>query len=429
MSVTHGSLLVCMVVVVAFALPSASAAFAAPLEADDGKEWTLLIYWDSDNDLEAYVDFAVETWESALTDNDEINLIVYMDVLTVSGTWVYDIHDRECHTVETWEELNSSDPSTLERFLDYGLQNYPAEKTMLVLQDHGYAWRGLCRDETDGNGIMLIDDMARTIRDTTAANGVRVDVLAFDVCDLATVEVVYELRNVVDWFVASELFMPDEGLPYDQILTALVAYPEISSRDFAYDLVDMYMEYYGSKTLYEHTDPGDQDYATLSAFDMSLMDELGAAFIDVTEALEPLVVDNADAVKAALNNAFICVRQSMGGYEYVPDVYTLFEELKGLDTGLDGAITSFLEAFDAALVNEGSSAKLTEVIRGLNIWFPPCLALYNSQAWEWAKQFVYHDVSLDLVDESRWYQCLMEYYFSQDGLQNRPNQLTQPLEG
>jgi len=422
----RGSLLVCIVVVVAFVLPSMSVAFA---EADDAKEWTLLIYWDSDNDLEAYVEFAVETWESALTCNDEINLIVFMDVLSVSGTWVYDIHDGECHTVETWEELNSSDPATLERFLNYGLQNYPAQKTMLILQDHGYAWRGLCRDETNGNGIMVIDDMARAIRDTTAANGVRVDVLAFDVCDLATVEVVYELRNVVDWFVASELFMPDEGLPYDQILTALVADPEISPRDFAYDLVDMYMAYYGSKTLYEHTDPGDQDYATLCAFDMSLVDELGAAFIDVTEALEPLVVDNADAVKAALNYAFICVRQSMGGYEYVPDVFTLFEELKGLDSGLDGAITSFLEAFDAALVNEGSSAKLKEVVRGLNIWFPPCLALYNSQAWEWAKQFVYHDIGLDLVEESRWYQCLMEYYFSEDGLQNRPNQLAQLVTG
>ena len=429
MSVTHGSLLVCMVVVVAFALPSASTAFSAVEDADGAKEWTLLIYWDSDNDLEAYVDFAVETWESSLTSDDEINLIVYMDVLSVSGTWVYDIHDGECHTVQTWEELNSSDPATLERFLNYGLQNYPAEKTVLILQDHGYAWRGLCRDETNGNGIMLIDDMARTIRDTTAANGVRVDVLAFDVCDLAAVEVVYELRNAADWFVASELFMPDEGLPYDQILTALVADPEISPRDFAHGLVDMYMAYYGSKTLYEHTDPGDQNYATLSAFDLSLMDELGAAFIDVTEALEPLVAGNADAVKAALNEAAVFTRQSMGGYEYVPDVYTLFQELKGLDGDLDAAVISFVEAFDAAVLNEGSSEKLTEAIRGLNIWFPPCLALYNSQAWAWAKQFVYHDIGLDLVEESRWYQCLMEFYFSQDGLQERPNQLTQHLEG
>jgi hypothetical protein len=407
----------------AFALPGASIASPQAEETDDGKEWTLLIYWDSDNDLEAYVDFAVDTWTSALTDDDEINFIVYMDVLSVTGTWIYDIHDGECHTVETWEELNSSDPATLERFLDYGFQNYPAEKTMLVLQDHGYAWRGVCRDETNGNGIMVVDDMARAITKASTANGVRVDVLGMDVCDAATVEFVYELRGAADYFVASELFMPDEGLPYQQILTALVADPDVSPRDFAHDLVDMYMAYYGSKTLYEHTDPGDQDYATLSAFDMSLVDELGAAFIDVAAALEPLVVENADAVKAALNYAFICNRQSMGGYEYVPDVYTLFRELKGVDDDLDDAIESFSCAFNAALLNEGSSAKFKDVITGLNVWFPPCLALYNGMAWDWSRQFVYHDIGLDLVDDSRWYQCLMEYYFAMEGLQKRPNQL------
>lgn len=421
MSFEHRSLLLSVLVVVVLAVPSASTALA---DDDAGKEWTLLIYWDSDNDLEAYVDFAVGTWVSALTDNSEVNLIVYMDVLSVTGTWIYDIYDGVCHTVETWEELNSSDSATLARFLDYGLKNYPAEKTMLVMQDHGYAWRGVCRDETDGNSIMLVDDIGRTITDVSAANGVRVDVLAMDVCDAATVEFVYELRGAVDWFAASELFMPDEGLPYMQILSALVANPGITPREFAYDMVDMYMAYYGSKTLYEHTDPGDQDYATFSAFDMSLVDEMGAAFKEVTRLLEPLIVDNAETVRAALNYAFVCNRQSMGGYEYVPDVYTLFEELRGIDRDLDCAIESFLDAFDAALLNEGSSAKFKDVIKGLNVWFPPCLALYNSMAWEWAKQFVYHEVGLDLVDNSCWYQCLMEYYFSMEGLQNRPNQPT-----
>ena len=428
----HGGILLCMIVVIALALPSASTAFTGTevVAADDRKEWTLLIYWDSDNDLEPCAEFAMETWKPALTCDDEINLIVYMDLLSVSGTWIYDIHDGESYTVETWDEQNSSDPATLERFLDYGLANYPAEKTMLVMQDHGYAWRGLIRDQTDGNCIMAVDAMASAIRNATAANGgVGVDLLAMDACDVATIEIAYELRDTVDWYAASELFVPDDGLPYDMILRALVADPWMSPRDLAYDMVDMYMEYYSSKTLYEHMHPYDQDCMTFSAFDMSLMDELGSAFIEMTEALEPLVADNAGAVHAAWTHAFVTIRQSMGGWEFVPSAYTLFADLRGLDDGLDAAITSFMEAFDAALVNEGSSPKLGDAPTGLNIYFPPCLANYNSAAWEWAKQFVYHDIDLDLVDESRWYQCLMEYYFSADGLQNRPNQVAQLVTG
>ncbi len=425
-------LMLCVAVVAAFALPGASA--AAPvlqedMAVDDGKEWTLLVYWDSDNNLEPCAEFAIETWKPALTCDDEINLIVYMDLLSVNGTWIYDIHEGECHTVETWEELNSSDPATLERFLDYGLANYPAKKTMLVMQDHGYAWRGLCRDETDGNGIMLIDSMASAIRNATAASGARIDILALDACAVATIEIAYELRDTVGWLAASELFVPDDGLPYDMMLRALVAYPEMTPGEFVHDMVDMYMEYYSSKTLYEHMHPYDQDFMTFSAFDLSLVDEVGATFIEMTKVLEPLVADNTDAVQAAWNHAFVTVRQSMGGWEFVPSAYTLFADLKGLDSGLDGAIDSFVGAFDAALVNEGSSTRLGDAPTGLNIYFPPCLANYNSAAWEWAKQFVYHDIGLDLVDESRWCQCLMEYYFSADGLQNRPNQVTQLVTG
>ena len=432
MRVREMRFLLCVAVVVAFALPTASAAapvLQGDLATDDGKEWTLLVYWDSDNNLEPCAEFAMETWKPALTCDDEINLVVYMDLLSVSGTWIYDIHDGECHTVEAWEELNSSDPSTLERFLDYGLANYPAKKTMLVMQDHGYAWRGMCRDETDGNGIMLIDSMASAIRNATAASGVWVDILALDACDVATIEIAYELRDTVGWLAASELFVPDDGLPYDMILRALVARPEMTPCELAHDMVDMYMEYYSSKTLYEHMHPYDQDFMTFSAFDLSLIDEVGAAFIEMTEVLEPLVADNVNAVQAAWNHAFVTVHQSMGGWEFVPSAYTLFADLRGLDEGLDGAIATFMEAFDAALVNEGSSTRLGDAPTGLNIYFPPCLANYNSAAWEWAKQFVYHDIGLDLVDDSRWYQCLMEYYFSADGLQNRPNQVAELVTG
>ena len=92
-----------------------------------------------------------------------------------------------------------------------------------------------------------------------------------------------------------------------------------------------------------------------------------------------------------------------------------------MDPALDDAIATFLEAFDAARINEGNSDSFGEVPRGLNIHFPPSLATYDSESWKWAMQFVYHDIGLDLVDMSQWVDCLMEYYFSAPGKQQCVN--------
>ena len=410
-------------IVVAFILPSATIATSEPgEETEDGREWTLLMYWDADNNLEFCTEFAIDAWTNALSSDDEVSLVAYVDILSENGTWIYDIHDGECHTAETWEELDSSDPATLQRFVEYGLENYPAEKTMLVVQDHGYSWRGVCLDETDGGDIMLIDGMAQAIREARATNdGVGVDLFALDACSVATMEIAYELRDTVDWFAASQLVVPYDGLPYDMIVSALVADPEMSPGDLANDMVDMYMEYYSSKTMYEHIYPYDQDFVAFSAFDMSCVDELGTSFINVTEALEPLVAENADAIKAAWDHALIGKWANIGGWEYLPDTRTLFGDLLGIDDNLDTAIAEFMIAFDAALVNEGNSARFDDVPSGLNINFPPSLASYNGESWKWAMQFVYHDIGLDLVDQSSWVDCLMEYYFSPPGNQKCTN--------
>ena len=234
-------------------------------------------------------------------------------------------------------------------------------------------------------------------------------------------EIAYELRETVPWFAASQLVVPYDGLPYEMIVDALVALPGTSPGDLAYDMVDMYMEYYSSTTLYEHIYPYDQDFVALSAFDMSLADELGTAFIKMTELLEPLVADNADVIKAAWDYSLVGKWANIGGWEYLPDAYSLFGGMMGIDKDLDEAILEFQAAFDAALVNEGNSWRFEDVPHGLNINFPPSLATYDSESWKWAKQFVYHDIGLDLVDGSQWVDCLMAYYFSAPGNQQCVN--------
>jgi hypothetical protein len=422
---SYAKLFACVILTGALLLPGGSAGVLLLEDETEEvmiKDWTLLLFWDADNNLEFCTEFALATWEAALTTDDDVSVVAMVDMLAENGTWIYEIHDGTSEAVETMPEQDMSDSNVLKDFVLYGMRNYPAEKTMLVMQDHGYSWRGLCVDETDGGDIMTIDAMAQAIRDARSENdGIGVDILAMDACSMATIEIAYELRETVPWFVASQSVVPYDGLPYDMMIRSLVEEPEMSAESFSSLIVDQYLEYYSSKTDYDHIYPYDQDFITISAFNMSLVDELGERFIELTEALEPLVATHADDIKEARDVAVDGKWANIGGWEYLADVYTLFEELVGIDDGLDIAIEAFLDAFDASLINEGNSWRFYEVPHGMVIHFPPILALYDSKSWQWAQQFVYHDIGLDLVDQSAWVSCLMEYYFSAPGYQSCPN--------
>lgn len=379
------------------------------------KEWTLLMFWDADNSLEFCTEYAFDVWESALTSNDKVNIIAYVDILSEEGVWIYEVLPGGSELVATWSELDSGDPASLERFVVYGMGAYPAKKTMLVVQDHGFGWRGICKDETvPGYTLMPIDGLGDALRAAEEKTGRGIDLLAFDACNMATIEVVYELRDVAPYFVASETTVPFDGLPYEMFITDLMEEPTLDARSLAVNIVYEYVEFYSSKTEYAHIYPYSQEFATICAVDMSMVDELGARFIELSQSLEPLVAENRELIQDARGYALMPQWASMAGYEWMPDVLTLVEGLTDIqDEGLQDAIAGFREAYQAAVIAEDNSDRVGPVPTGLNFWFPPSLAQYYSKSWVWAQQFVYHEMALDLVTESAWYDCLMEYFTSE----------------
>jgi hypothetical protein len=104
----------------------------------------------------------------------------------------------------------------------------------------------------------------------------------------------------------------------------------------------------------------------------------------------------------------------MAGWEWNPDLVTFVDGLREIEghPELSAAIDDFAMAFDAACIAEDHSRKYHDTVHGMHFWFPPSLSMYNSNGYTWAKQFVYHDMGLDIVDESSWHDCLMTYFAS-----------------
>lgn len=402
----------CLLIAAAFVVPAGVFGVGPNSKPVPAKEWNLLMYWDADNSLEFCTEFAMTTWENSLTSNKDVNIIALVDILSADGIWIYEVAGGTSKVVAEWPEMNTSDPATLEAFVTYATDKYPAEKTMLVLQDHGYGWRGICQDETNGDVLMPTDGYASALRNLKAS-GQGVDLLAFDACNMATLEVAYELRDSVPYVVGSETMVPFDGLPYDMMIKSLIVNPEMLPADLAKEIVSDYVLYYSSKWDYDHIMTYSQDFATMAAIDTSKTAALGDAFQEFAKVLKPLINDHRKQVQNARGYALVGTWTNMAGYEWMPDVYTFVEGLRAISghPELTSAINAFEAAFNAAVFAQDNSKKYHDTVHGLNFWFPGSLSQYHLKGWTWAQQFIYEDSGLDLVDgNSPWVQCLMTYY-------------------
>jgi hypothetical protein len=371
-----------------------------------------MMYWDADNSLEFCTEFAMGVWERSLTSNEDVNIIALVDLKSDDGIWIYEIADGLSNKVATWDEMDTGDPASLEKFVLYSMETYPSEKTMLVVQDHGFGWRGICKDETvPGYTLMPIDGLAGALKDVKAETGKAVDVLCMDACNMATIEVAYELRDAATYFVATETTMPFDGLPYEMFITSLVAHPEMSPREIAAEIVFDTVEYYSSQWDYSHIYTYNQDFVTICAVDLARMGAVVDAFGSVADMLVDMMPEYRKEISEARGPALLGKWTTMAGYEWMPDVYTFLCGLKEIgDPDLNAAIDAYDLAIHDALVAEAHSKKYKDSLHGLNIWFPPSFAQYNSMGWVWARQFIYDDIGLDFVSETSWNGCLMAYY-------------------
>jgi len=64
---------------------------------------------------------------------------------------------------------------------------------------------------------------------------------------MATLEVGYELKDTVDFLVASQDSEPDDGMPYDDYLKWMTKYPEAPAVSVAKNMVDAYVKSYAPR--------------------------------------------------------------------------------------------------------------------------------------------------------------------------------------
>jgi hypothetical protein len=170
------------------------------------KPWNILMY-DAADFLDAYS--PAEHFGLAVYSNDRTNVLVFEDPYGGPAS----IYTATCSTypVELTPICELGEPdvaksTTLEDFLKYAGQWFPAEHTLLYLYGHGHACWGACYDDTNGVEGAVVRDWLSPLDLQAALQAVGgVDAVMFSApCATSSIEAAYQVRDVTDLYVAAE---------------------------------------------------------------------------------------------------------------------------------------------------------------------------------------------------------------------------------
>ncbi len=130
------------------------------------------------------------------------------------------IYRFDGHTTERFRGEMNRVPALLD-FLQWGAKTFPSQHTMVVLGGHSAGFMGALTD-FEQRGFMSLPDLA------SCFESVRPDVLVFNSCLMADLEVAAELWPRTDYLVASQGGEYEGGLPLEKIIARLG--PDVSAR-------------------------------------------------------------------------------------------------------------------------------------------------------------------------------------------------------
>lgn len=249
--------------------------------------------------------------------------------------------------------VDSGAPESLLDFVRWGVKTAPARRYALVLWSHGSGWspsemaqvarsapaqvpvtegelkqrgasdtagqvffssslRELLGKPTPGERAIAFDDgsghsldaveLGHVVAQAARELGRPLDLVGMNACEMASVEVAYQLRGSAEVYVASEEDMPSRGWPYDEIFTALAAQPDMPADALAWLAAERYCGYFRANPL-PWGQQGLPAGVTLSAIRLDNIPRLASAAQALAQALRDNIAGASDAVWAAHGKA------------------------------------------------------------------------------------------------------------------------------
>ena len=209
--------------------------------------WSIFVYLAGDNNLEgAYLTELLYMQKAILPENVEVYVLMdrsesystaqrdwtdtrvgkirHSNGGAVAVEWMYfDGVDTDTYmntsNLDQMQEWDTGNISTLEAFLDWGMQTGRADNYALIMKDHGTSLGWNSSDETSGS-MMSITEISDLLKQEKYD---ALSVIAFDQCLMGSDVVITEMENAVDYVVASESvgYTPNQLMMYKVLFNSL----------------------------------------------------------------------------------------------------------------------------------------------------------------------------------------------------------------
>lgn len=172
--------------------------------------WTVLIYVAADNALGDLARMSAVTQpafelarlKALAASYPNISIVTFYDGYGNTGGEICALRGSAVDCRQQLEP-NSADPATLREFVEYGLQQFPASRTMLVLVGPAHPALGFGSDETMANQpAMSIADVGSALTAATNASGKRINLVLMQAPLTANLTTALALAPAADYLVA-----------------------------------------------------------------------------------------------------------------------------------------------------------------------------------------------------------------------------------
>ena len=199
------------------------------------KEWTVIMYLNGSNEMAIEMENTFK--QLCKINKSNVNIVIQLSkapidlVRTIrqddssyaenwTGTRRYSIINGKLEIVQSNEYINMADYRNLYDFIKWAANKFPAKRYMVSISGHGFivaSLSDLCGKEPY---IMGMYELCTAINNLK--NIIDIDILILDICNMNTIELIYELGkekvNVVKYIMTYINNGPLEGMDYNYII-------------------------------------------------------------------------------------------------------------------------------------------------------------------------------------------------------------------
>ncbi|MBC7543248.1 MAG: hypothetical protein H7338_11010 [Candidatus Sericytochromatia bacterium] len=294
--------------------------------------------------------------------------VKYLDIQTLQADAKDDYFGNDGPFLANDPTADMGDAKTFQTFLEKVQARAAGQgKVYVDLWDHGGSYLGLGPDTNSGKKLSLAE-----MKEALTATNFKADIIGFDACLMASLEVAMAVKDHFAYMVASEETEPGHGWDYTPILEMMGKVPTATAVDLGKLVVDTFIDSPRHATT---------NGRTLSIIDLSKVDAVARSVDRLASTFTSALNDVYAGILTAASQSQTYGAHGKGGTEYALDLAHFASSVKmNQPTTATSADSVMAAVTDAVVYTRENGDKPNS--KGMSIYSVANLKYYDYQLYK-----------------------------------------------